>query len=619
MIRVKVVMATCFVLLGLLASLMVIFVANSSGTSTVMWTRTYGGPYTDWAYSVIQTSDGGYALAGHTNSYSAGGQPDAWLVKTNSSGNMQWNKTYGGSGADWAYSVIQTSDGGYALAGSTNSSGAGEADFWLVKTDSSGNMQWNKTYGGTSYDWAHSVVQTTDGGYALAGGTTSFGAGEADFWLVKTDSSGNMQWNKTYGGPKFDFAQSLIQTSDGGYALAGYTYSYGAGDYDFYLVKTDGSGNMQWSKTYGGTKTEVAYSVVQTTDGGYALAGETDSYGAGNYDFWLVKTDSSGNQQWSKTYGGASDDVVFSVIQTSDDGYALLGYTYSYGAGDSDFWLVKTDSSGIVQWLQTYGGTGSDSGQSLVQTSDGGYALAGATNSYGGGDFDFWLVKTDKFGAIAPELAISTSANPNVVYSGETSTIKVSATSSGTPVSGANISLASDLDGSFSTVNDYMNGTYTATYTAPMVSMSTTCTITTSVSKQGYSQGNDHVQLTVNPLVLNIYTKDAEGNPITGVTVVSTSQPSGQASLSGTTDTNGLVSFTGIQSGAYTIKCSKDGYEDKTLTLTVIAGQIKTDNATLSKITGPSGLSISPILIASIVIVLILIGAAVALLLRRKK
>jgi len=202
----------------------------------------------------------------------------------------EWTQTYGGTGNDVAWAVVQTSDGGYAIAGYTNSYGAGTrttSNFWLVRTNSTGNMLWSRIYGGASADYAYSVVQTGDGEYALAGYTDSYGA-DGDSWLVKTDSTGNMLWNKTYGGAVWDYAQSVVQTGDGGYALAGYTTSYGSG-WQFFLVKTDFAGAMQWNKTYGGTDTEAAYSLVQTGDGGYALAGYTLSYGAGNYDFWLVK------------------------------------------------------------------------------------------------------------------------------------------------------------------------------------------------------------------------------------------------------------------------------------------------------------------------------------------
>jgi hypothetical protein len=235
-------MMATMLLIGMLVLAFNVSQAKSSATPAG-WSQTYGGTGDDEAYSVIQTSDGGYALAGYTDSYGAYSfQYDFWLVKTDASGNAQWNRTYGGTGNDQAYALVQTSDGGYALAGRTNSFGAGQYDFWLVKTDYAGNMQWNKTYGGTSYDYAYSVVQTSDGGYALAGHTRSFGAGSTDFWLVKTDASGNAQWNKTYGGTEFDAAYALVETGDGGYALAGITLSYGASNSDFWLVKTDENG-----------------------------------------------------------------------------------------------------------------------------------------------------------------------------------------------------------------------------------------------------------------------------------------------------------------------------------------------------------------------------------------
>jgi hypothetical protein len=259
---------------------------------------------------------------------------------------MIWNHTYGARAQDQATVVVRTSDGGYALAGYTDSYGAGSNDFWLIKTDASGIALWNKTYGGTGDDEAYSLVQTGDGGYALAGYTGSYGSGMDDFWLVKMDSSGNLVWSRTYGGTQDDEASSVIQTSDGGYTLAGYTNSSGAGGYDFWLVKTSADGTTQWNYTYGDAGDEFASAVVQTSDGGYALTGPTDSYGAGDFDFWLVKTDASGNMQWDKTYGGSGDDESFAVILTNDGGYALAGIMSSYGAGEYDGWLVKTDSSG---------------------------------------------------------------------------------------------------------------------------------------------------------------------------------------------------------------------------------------------------------------------------------
>jgi plastocyanin len=307
--------------------------------------------------------------------------------------------TYGGIGDDAAASVRQTTDGGYIVAGYTTSFGAGSADFWLVKTDVSGNMVWDQPFGGNGTDVAEFVQQTTDGGYIVAGYTTSFGAGSYDFWLVKTDVSGNMVWNQTYGGGDRDLAYSVRQTTDGGYIVAGYTKSFGAGSYDFWLVKTDVSGNMIWNQTYGGAYGDLGGPAQQTTDGGYIMAGCTYSFGVGSGDVWLVKTDVSGNMVWNRTYGGAEFSTTCCVQQTTDSGYIMAGCTYSFGNdnGTADVWLVKTDVSGNMVWNRTYGGALDDEAACVRQTTDGGYVAAGYTKSFGAGLADFWLVK------VAPE------------------------------------------------------------------------------------------------------------------------------------------------------------------------------------------------------------------------
>ena len=203
---------------------------------------------------------------------------------------------------------------------------------------------WTETFGGTNGDKGYSVQQTTDGGYIVAGGTGSYGAGIGDVYLIKTNSSGDTLWTRTFGGINPDFSYSVQQTSDGGYIITGYTNSYGAGGNDVYLIKTDSSGDTLWTETFGGSFTDIGNSVQQTTDGGFIVAGDTYSYGAGSADIYLIKTDSSGDTMWTQTFGGTNADKGSSVQQTIDGGFIVTGSTTSYGAGGKDVYLIKLES-----------------------------------------------------------------------------------------------------------------------------------------------------------------------------------------------------------------------------------------------------------------------------------
>jgi len=355
----------------------------------VEWDKTFGGSGYDSGFSVQQTSDGGYIITGGTWSYGAGGF-DVWLIKTDADGNDIWKKTFGGSHDDVGYSVQQTSDGGYIITGYTESYGAGCYDVWLIKTDADGNDIWDKTFGGSSSDVGYSVQQTSDGGYIIAGYIYSYGAGGEDVWLIKTDADGNKVWDKTFGGSALDRGFSVQQTGDGGYIIAGYTRSYGAGGEDVWLIKTDADGNDIWDKTFGGSHDDVGYSVQQTSDGGYIITGDTYSYGAGGFDVWLIKTDADGNDIWDKTFGGSNTDKGWSVQQTSDGGFIISGYYNGTVA-----WLIKTDAAGEKIWDRIFAGSENDYGRSVQQTSDGGYIIAGGTSSYGAGLIDVWLIKTE--------------------------------------------------------------------------------------------------------------------------------------------------------------------------------------------------------------------------------
>ncbi len=429
---------------------------------SIVWNKTIGGTQADRLGSVQQTSDGGYILAGESVSDAGGdksenskGIKDYWVVKLDASGNKKWDKTIGARGEVIQHVVVQqTSDGGYIVGGTANADAGfdksennkgGEADYWVVKLDASGNKKWDKTIGGNDNDFLSLVQQTPDGGYIL-GGTSWSGAGFdksedpksfADYWIVKLDASGNKKWDKTIGGNGGGSNLADIwQTSDRGFLLGGSSTSNAGNDKsenlkggstdggDFWVVKLDELGNKNWDKTIGGNDFESLRSIQLTSDGGYIVGGFSSSKAGfdksensrGSQDYWVVKLNANGNKVWDKTIGGTKQDLMSTLVQTTDGGYILHGTSDSPsgfdktdnpigGLNKADFWVVKLDRSGSKKWDKTIGGNDfeftTSVQQSVQQTADGGYILGGSSFSGAGFDksesprgfSDYWVVK----------------------------------------------------------------------------------------------------------------------------------------------------------------------------------------------------------------------------------
>ncbi len=399
----------------------------------VNWQRVLGGSGEDVAYSVQQTTDGGYIVAGWTGSDDGivdghQGDDDVWIVKFDSDGNIQWQKCLGGTLEDKAYSIYLTTDGGYILAGSTGSNDGdvsgkhGEDDVWIVKLNSSGDIEWQKCLGGNHYEEAYSVQQTTDGGYIIAGysisndGDLTVNNGWVDVWIVKLDSNGSIEWQRSIGGSEEDLAYSIRQTSDGGYIVAGQTWSNDGdlsgnhGGYDALIVKLDSNGNIEWKKCLGGTLDEYATNIQQTEDGGYIFVGSNSSNDGdvsdnrGNSDVWLVKLNSDGSIKWQRSIGGSNDDSANGLYQTRDGGYIVAGQTWSNDGdvsgskGFCNIWIVRLNSNGNIEWQKCIGGSNEDIATSIQQTTDGGYIVVGYVSSNDGdiginyGDWDFYIL-----------------------------------------------------------------------------------------------------------------------------------------------------------------------------------------------------------------------------------
>ncbi|OFY67389.1 MAG: hypothetical protein A3H98_06175 [Bacteroidetes bacterium RIFCSPLOWO2_02_FULL_36_8] len=374
----------------LILPVLLILSLKVSSQITVDFEKYYGGTSDDYSVEVKQTIDGGYISVGQTTSNGY----DFYVVKTDAVGDTSWTKTLGGTDEDWGYSVEQTTDTGYAVFGWTKSYGAGDfPDFYLIKLDVSGNTQWVKTPADGGVEYGYTIHQTSDGGYAMVGSQCVYGPCNFNGFFVKTDINGDTLWTKVYGGNQNESVQDFVQTSEGGYALGGYTESYGSGGKDFYFIRTDSIGDTLWTKTYGGANDDEIESIRQTADSGYIIFGRTKSFGAGSDDFYLIKTNPSGDTIWTKTYGGSGSEKGKTVQQTSDGGYILIGQTQTYATFLSAICLIKTNSSGDILWTKVFSGKEAAYGRYVEQTADGGFILSGSTLSMASFQNEVILIK----------------------------------------------------------------------------------------------------------------------------------------------------------------------------------------------------------------------------------
>jgi hypothetical protein len=373
----------------------------NSVTAQVTFQKLYGGSGLDSFFKLAKTSDGGYVCAGLTESF--GNLPrDIYLFKTDANGVHQWSVAYSGIGYDYATNIIKTSDNGFLIAGGTTSFGSGSDDALLLKTDATGAIVWSKVYGGPQQDYFMGVAQTNDSGYIAVGTTLSFGAGSNDIFIVRTNSTGDTLWTRTIGGAGYDELTCVTQTTDNGFALCGRSSSFTAANTDALLLKLNQNGDTAWTVQYGNFGAEEAFSVKQTYDGGYIVFGNATSFG-NDYELYLNRFDGTGNLLWGKLYGGAKSDALYDGIITSDSGFAMCGFTESFGEGhtrgtdSSNYFLIRTNMNGDTLWTHTYGGDKVDESFGLLQADDGGFVVLGFSGSFGD-SVEAYLVKTNSMG-----------------------------------------------------------------------------------------------------------------------------------------------------------------------------------------------------------------------------
>jgi hypothetical protein len=410
-----------------------IYVSAEPELETV-FNRTYGGALSDTACFAAETSDEGFLILGQTTSYGAGDW-DIWLIKIDQNGEPLWNKTYGTPVLENGYYIILTTDGGYLIAGRTNYLRGSDVDLLLIKIDRDGNLLWNRTYGGSGDEWMWEIEETSDGGYALAGRINSFGFGLNDYWLLKVDENGEPELNVTLGGAEDERARSLLITDDGGYLVLGWSGTYTHGMLDFWLVKTDPSGIIQWNNSYGGQENERGISLENAVDNGYVLAGSSNSFSDEGSVGYFIKVDSMGNMIWNKTYGGEEVQTIHFILPTQSGGYALFS-----GAR-----IILTDAEGNSLLEKTYGGPDYNSLGFAIKTSDGSYLVGGGTTTSTSGD-DVIVLKLREAPPVPEQepaqiIYKGITVEPEIVETGDEVTITISLENAGDLVGDVKIEL----------------------------------------------------------------------------------------------------------------------------------------------------------------------------------
>ncbi len=364
---------------------------QSGGNSVVSeWNRTWGGTRPDTGYGVALDSSNNIYITGGTYGV---GSTDMLLVKYDSSGVQQWNRTWGGAEHDVGWGIAVDLSNNIYLAGQTESFGAGFSDMLLVKYDSSGVQQWNRTWGDPAYEVGRAVAIDSSNNVYLAGGHDAYWTGSDHMHLIKYDSSGVQQWNRTWGGTEWDVGWGVAVDSSDNVYFVGSTQSFGSGSSDMVVVKYDSSGVQQWNRTWGGPEPDEGFGVAVDSSNNVYIGGRTRSFGVGDNDILLVKYDSSGVQQWNRTWGGTDYDLSWGVAVDSSNNVYLAGHTINFGAGSYDMVVVKYDNSGVQQWNRTWGGTDAETGWGVVAYSSDNVYLVGETMSFGAGSRDMVLVK----------------------------------------------------------------------------------------------------------------------------------------------------------------------------------------------------------------------------------